>query len=242
MKVIYTAWWQGFDNAPDAIRICHQSLVNAIKELDIELVPITYKNLDDYTDLPGYIVDKYRSGIITSTNFSDILRFSLLSSNGGLWADASMYFYKPLNLNLFKKDFFTMKRCEVKNEEITSRWLVSFIGGNKHFPLFDLMNDFWLDYWKHEEELIAYLLVDNIMYLGYKKNKVIREAFDACDTFHYPVDYFQNRLNNVYDEKMENKLACGDDFFKLTYKKNFLMENNGKPTLWNALRRRVLNV
>ena len=99
-----------------------------------------------------------------------------------------------------------------------------------------------LDYWKHEEELIAYLLVDNIMYLGYKKNKVIHEAFDTCDTFHYPVDYFQNQLNDVYDEKMENRLACGDDFFKLTYKKNLLMENNGKPTLWNVLRRRVLNV
>ena len=55
MKAIYTAWWQGFDNAPDAIRICHQSLVNAIKELDIELVSITYKNLDDYTDLPGLL-------------------------------------------------------------------------------------------------------------------------------------------------------------------------------------------
>lgn len=242
MGNVYTAWWQGFENAPDSIKVCHRSLIKALQKTDVKLVSITSENLNNYCDLPGYIFDKYKSGLISATNFSDILRFSLLSNNGGLWIDASMYFYNSLNPDILKRDFFTMKRCEERQNEITSRWLVSFIGGKKHFPLFDLMNDFWLEYWKHEEELISYLLVDNVMYLGYQRNKEIRDAFDMCETFYYPVDYFQNRLNDMYDKRLKEELENGDDFFKLTYKKDlFLYDRNGNPTLWNSLRKKASN-
>lgn len=240
MNTIYTAWWQGFDRAPEIIQTCHRSLLKAVNQGGTEVISITSRNIDDYCEFPGYIIDKYHKGIISAAHFSDLLRFSLLSRNGGLWADASMYFYSPVNLKIFNRNFFTMRRKETKENEITNRWTMSLIGGVEHFPLFDLLYDFWLDYWKREDALIAYLLTDNIMYIGYQINQEIHEAFDLCPISHHSIDFFQNRLNNAYGDSLENELKVSDGFFKLTYKKNLLLyDNKGFPTFWNVLRERA---
>ena len=53
MGNVYTAWWQGFENAPDSIKVCHRSLIKALQKTDVKLVSITSENLNNYCDLPG---------------------------------------------------------------------------------------------------------------------------------------------------------------------------------------------
>ncbi|OZG66567.1 capsular polysaccharide synthesis protein [Bifidobacterium eulemuris] len=235
MNSVYTAWWQGFDKAPKIIRMCHSSLLHAADACSAQVISITDKNLDDYIDWPGKIVDKYRKGIIPAAHYSDLLRFSLLRNHGGIWSDASMYFNKPLQQDWFEKELFTFAREAPDSKRITNRWLMSFIGGQRNFPLFGLLTDFWIDYWMHEDDLIAYLITDNIMYLGYNTNKSIHEAFNKCPRMTLPVDYFERRLGTIFSSDTREKLEKNDGCFKLTYKQDFPEAIHGNLTLYGHL-------
>ena len=60
--LIWTSWWQGYDNMPDIIRKCHDSLLRNCNGHKVIL--ITKDNYADYVTIPDKIVKKMRSGII----------------------------------------------------------------------------------------------------------------------------------------------------------------------------------
>lgn len=51
---------------------------------------IDERNFTDYIELPGPIVDKYKSGVISPALFSDLIRLRLLNRYGGTWIDATI--------------------------------------------------------------------------------------------------------------------------------------------------------
>ena len=152
MNNIYVFWWQGIENAPEIIKICYKSL---LKNYDInsqKVILIDSTNYKKYVEIPTYIIEKMNNGIISITNFSDIVRSIVLYKNGGLWVDASIFFTKPINKKIFDRDFFIMKNPSSQNLDITSRWSPFLIGGKKGYLLFKFMMDFWLEYWKKENQ------------------------------------------------------------------------------------------
>ncbi len=221
---IYVLWWQGFDNAPEIVKICQSSLHRSYDHHSQEIVLLDKRNIFNYLELPGYIIDKFRQGIITVTHLSDIIRAILLKENSGLWADATMFFPNPISSELFKKDFFTLRNPSSNKYSITSKWECFFIAGQKDFPLFSLLQDMWFEYWKRENELIAYLLTDHLFYIGYIENIKIRNAIDLCPSFYYKIDYFQNLMNQKYNEKKYNEIIGNERYIKLTYKNEDLFE------------------
>ena len=56
-KYVFVSWMQGIENAPDIVKRCYRSLVENIKGKEIVL--ITSENLNEWTSLPEYILDKY---------------------------------------------------------------------------------------------------------------------------------------------------------------------------------------
>lgn len=200
------------------MRICHESLLRSLDPATQELVLLDSKNFLDYVSLPGYIMDKFRKGTITVTHLSDIIRSALLKDTGGLWTDATMFFPGRLEPGLFERDFFTIKNTFVSEKNITSRWECFFIAGKRSFPLFGFLNEMWLEYWKRENDLIAYLLTDHVFYIAYQENAQVRRAIDSCPGFHYRIDYFQRLLNSAYDEKIFKEICENEPFIKLSYK------------------------
>ncbi len=87
---VFICWLQGEENAPPIVKACISSARRYLA--DRELIIITAENYGEYTELPQFIVDKWKKGIISDTHFSDILRTELLVRHGGLWADATVYF------------------------------------------------------------------------------------------------------------------------------------------------------
>ncbi len=78
---IWVCWLQGYENAPAIVKTCIDSVrKNAGNH---KVILLNEKNMLDYVDLPDYIIQKYRNGIIPIQNFSDILRFALLKQRGG---------------------------------------------------------------------------------------------------------------------------------------------------------------
>ena len=72
-KYVWICWFQGIENAPDIVKKCYESIVKQFgKEKDI--VVITDENYNKFVDIPEYIIEKYKKGIITPTHFSEIGR------------------------------------------------------------------------------------------------------------------------------------------------------------------------
>lgn len=218
MDNIFTFWWQGFENAPDIVKVCQNSLLRMQDPNLQKLHVLDQSNVFDYVEIPGYIMDKHKAGIISTTHLSDIIRSMLLRNYGGLWTDATIYFTRPLNHNMiFEQDFFTLKNPSAMRNDITSLWECFLIAGKCDFPLFDFLIEFWLDYWKKENHLITYLLTDHIFYVAYNENARVREAIDNCPSFTYKLDYFEKQLNSKFDNAILEAMK-NEPFIKMSYK------------------------
>lgn len=215
---IYKLWWQGIDNAPPIVKVCHESLLRNYNPQTQEIILLDKNNVMDYVKLPDYLMQKFIDGKITITHLSDIIRSMLLKKTGGLWTDATMFYAKPLEEDIFNREFFTMKNPIAHPNDITSKWECFFIGGRQDFPLFHLLAEFWLEYWKREDELITYLLIDHLFYIAYMENHRVREAIDKCPSFCYRIDFFQRILNKQYEEERYNEIISNEPYIKMSYK------------------------
>lgn len=233
---IYSLWWQGIDEAPEIVKVCYESLKHNYDPETQEIIYLDKNNIFEYVDFPYYIIDKFNKGIITMTHLSDIARTILLEKTGGLWTDATMLFTRPIKHEIFEKTFFTLKNPSVGNKAISSKWECFFIAGKSGFPLFTFLKDMWTEYWKNEDTLIDYLLIDHVFYIGYKENEEIRKALDECDSFHYRIDYFQRFMNEKYDKNAYEEICKNEPYIKLTYKGQFeTTTSEGAMTFYGKL-------
>ena len=66
--------------------------------------------MNQYYQLPEYIIDKHKKGYISNTELADILRVSLLSDFGGIWIDATIFIPNHLPDDVLKYViFFSVK-------------------------------------------------------------------------------------------------------------------------------------
>lgn len=100
-KVIYFLWIQGLDNAPPIIKKCYETW--KIQNPGWEIVIIDHTNINKYMDL-SYLDNPNMS----VQAFSDIVRLRLLSTHGGVWADATCCCMRPIDtyINDIKSDFW----------------------------------------------------------------------------------------------------------------------------------------
>ncbi len=237
MNNIYVLWWQGIENAPDIIKICHNSLLKNYNPKTQKIHLITKDNYKEYVNIPRYIMDKVEKKIISITHLSDIIRSMILYNYGGLWIDASIFITGKIDNSIFKKEFFIKKNPMAEKDDITSKWQGFLMGGKKGYKLFKIMVDFWLDYWQKETQLIEYLLIDHIFYIAYKENLEIHKDFDNNESFYYPIDYFQKMLNKKYNEKLFNEICSNEKFIKLTYKLKLKEEQDDNLTYYGYLKK-----
>lgn len=114
------------------------------------------------------------------------------------------------------------------------------MGGKRHFPLLQLLTEFWEDYWQQEQMLLTYLLTDHIFYLGYQLNRKIRLALEACPKLQLEIDALQGRLNKPYDPEECSKLLATDPICKLSYKLPLLVGEKGRDSYFDWLKKEFL--
>jgi hypothetical protein len=194
---------------------------------------ITKENYKQYIDLPDFIMRKLELGIITITHFSDIVRFYLLSTYGGLWIDATIYNNKrEFKISFNERNFYT-PRME-KNENVSSiskgRWMTPFwysTGMDLYAPLIYSM---LVEYWKNTDCMLDYFLVDYIIYYIYKNVKDFHEKIDGM-----PIDgeYFfelDKNMNEIYREEKYEQIMTLSTFHKINWKKQYMKKKSGKLT------------
>ncbi len=245
-KIIWLCWFQGYDKAPKLVQQCRNYLEKNISE-DFTVKIITDKNYRDFIELPDFIIEKVDKGIITRTQLSDILRFSLLADYGGLWADATILVSKDISCILRDKDFFTLKSILIfdKFETIShGLWTGYFMMFSKGDITPQFLRDAFFYYWEKNTKLIDYFLVDYLISIAYKHiksfNQQINLLEDNIGDNRYLLSEIFNREINKEDDDRLRKDKVG--IYKTTYKKKGVsISENGITTYYGKFIDMIIN-
>lgn len=230
---IWIFWWQGIENAPYIVRKCVESIKQ--KSGQDKVIIIDKTNYNKYASIPDYIIEKFNSNCMSITHFSDILRMELLYRNGGIWMDATLFQIDKLE-DIYNYSFYTIHHGKFSDFHVCKGlWTGFFMASGKNNDIIKLFRDFFYEYWKEENYLITYLLIDCIISLCYENNKEIKRIIDNIPKNNTNVFEFQNILNDVYNEEKYNDLCKGNCLFKLTYKIKFFKYKDSKDTFYTKL-------
>ena len=220
--IVWTCWFQGLDNAPEIVKICHKSLEKNLK--DKEVVVITSENMDQYVKFPNFIIQKWKKEKISYTFLSDLLRLELLINYGGMWLDSTVLCSSSNIPNFyFDSDLFLyqiLKPSRNGNCIYMSSWLISAKTNNK---LLMATRELCYEYWKDHNDLIDYFLLHQFMSIVFDYYNDDWKKVIPCNNA--TPHALLLRLFDDYDENMWNYLVNSSPFHKLTYK----FENNFLP-------------
>ena len=101
--------WQFWDNpagqtTPEIVKTSLES-VEKFKG-NFERKVLNNSTIENYSDLPGYVLDRLKSGQMSYAHFADLLRLNLLKNHGGIWMDATLYMTNFVPNDVIDQDFF----------------------------------------------------------------------------------------------------------------------------------------
>lgn len=212
--VIWCSWLQGEDNAPDIVRKCLRSL----RRFGRKIILLTDDNISEHIEIPDYIYDKKKKGMITNTHFTDILRAELLSERGGTWIDATVYCSNAENIEqIFKRyPFFCYSfamRDSISDSMLFDSWLIH--SSNKSAILNDT-RDMLRMYWQNENSLLHYFLFHLIFTISCRRHpkELGRIPIYSLE----PCHMLQKELGDPFDEFRWRAIMNMSGIHKLTYK------------------------
>lgn len=170
-QTVWVMWLQGFENAPEIVKKCIASQEKYMPGKKFVFLDKT--NINDYVDLPDYIEDKWKNGIIGNAQYSDLVRNELLIKYGGYWIDATVLFtdnklisdIDEMPLFMFSYYYFGF------NPEIMelNNW---FIHSETNNNMLCLLQKMLLEYWKdydHAANYYIYHIFESIVNDFYKE-------------------------------------------------------------------------
>ena len=233
---IWLCWWQGEENAPELVKACTSSVCKNKDEHTVTV--ITEANYKEYVRIPEWVEEKYRKGIISKTHFSDLLRFFLLAEYGGIWLDASIYCTSQCFDNILNAPIWSIKRPGYNYISVASGYFAtySFACQYEHRRLFMIVRDFLLEYWRNNNILIDYLMLDYLIVLAQKKDKSTKEVMENVVPNNPACDELLKVLDKPFDECLWEQMKKETFLFKLTWKKEFPESVDGIETFYGRMK------
>ena len=213
---VWVMWWQGEDSAPELVRMC----INSIRKNanGAEVVVITKDNFREYADIPEYIIEKHKRGIISFAQLSDIMRVFLISKHGGLWLDSTIYVSQPIPKSIFSKPLYSLHTSLKKTPFIQNDRIHCFVlGGTPEAKPFMFEKDFLSDYWREQEVIVDYYLLDYSIMLQYFELPDIKEMIDGLDYTSEGLYDLVGILDEPYDKEKLDKILSENIFSKLVW-------------------------
>ena len=226
---IWVMWWQGEEHAPELVKMCISSIRKHSN--GAEVVVITEKNYDQYVHIPSYIIEKHKKGIISFAQLSDIMRIFLISEHGGLWLDATIYVSRSIPMDIFDKPLYSLHTSVKKTPFVQNDRIHCFVlGGTPGSKPISFERDFLSEYWKKQDVIIDYYLLDYSIMLQYYKLPDIKEVIDSLEytgeglyelvtILDEPFD--NDKLERVLSENMFSKLVWNAKHGRHLYETNY---------------------
>ena len=223
-KIIWQYWAQGYDDLPNVVRTCLESVDKYAS--DYSIVRLTDDNLSEYLDLPEFVQQKRH--VFSRAFFSDLLRLMLLKTYGGIWMDATIFLSGTIPQEYTQYDFFVFRRdpedpdykywrntyayyfgwAEGFRVNMLSSFMAAKKEGRTISELCDLMLLWWRDYSYLPDYFFLMILFD--VYDGKKDFPLVSDT---------PPHYLQQSINDPYFSIMHQEdILRQFPIHKLTYK------------------------
>ena len=230
---IWQCWFQGSDAMPEIVKVCTDSVK---KYHEKEIILLDNNNIEEFVELPDYIISKYKSGIINNSAFSDLCRFYLLYKYGGTWVDATILLTEEIPQDILESDFFAFRSkesCLLKHinnieqfklysnnfNKIISFESPYFIHAKPGNPIIKGLLNLFLEYWKYENTVKDYLMIDKFFVLTLLSNDKLKNDFIKMPVYYLEnVLLLQHALFEQYDEELYNNIILLSGIHKLTHK------------------------
>lgn len=234
---------------PDLVKVCTESVKKHNPEHKVILV--TETNYNQYIVLPDFIVSKYKNNIIPPAQFSDIIRLALLEKHGGIWLDSTIYLTDKLPEIAFSSEFFTYKNPiglnieQVRNFKqlemlcnfinlpvmLPSTWFISSASNN-------IVISNWLklllEYWKNENTLVDYFIMDYFFVLLILQNDICRKIFTDIPAFlTLPAEMLQAAMPEEFNDDVFETVKSVSPIHKLTLK--YTPDNSIQNRFYNKI-------
>lgn len=236
---VWTCWLDGESAMPELVYMCYQRLKKMVDRKIAKVTLITLSNYEEYIDVPEYIVNKFKLGIISPAHFSDVIRFCLLSKYGGLWVDSTVYVSNYIPADYISSIYYTQKAGDSKkyiHEPSRAQWCGFIIGGNRNNLLFSFVRDALFQYWKNHSIVIDYIFFDYIIKTAYENVPTVRAIMDAQEPNNEHIWDMWQSINKKFDPTQFEEICCNSIFHKLTYKTKLLQHNEfGVQTFYGYL-------
>lgn len=179
---VYIMWLQGIENAPEIVKRCYESQKALLPHK--KFVELNESNYSEYVQLPEFILDKRKKGIIGDAHFSDLIRNALLIKTGGYWIDATVFltdaelfpFIDKQPLFMFSYYYFGF------NPEIMelNNWFIHSCSNNNMLCLLqELLYAYWKEHDRAENYFMYHIMesiVNDYYEEDYKKIPIVSQA------------------------------------------------------------------
>lgn len=233
---IWMCWWQGEEAMLPLVKGCYNRLLDMVPA-DREVILITKDNFQQYVNIPDFILRKLEQKKMSLTHFSDILRFYLLTTHGGLWVDGTTWVTRPLSPRIFEHSFYT---CRTDDLSITDTKRVArgtdtpwLLAACKNSPILSVCRDIFTEYWKEYNYLYDYLFIDYCLIVTYDHVPSLHKEMDnGADLQNHLFD-MEPLFNSPYDAEKFSHMSTTTPFFKLSYKMGSKEQTeNGETTFF----------
>lgn len=230
--VIWIFWWQGEECAPDIVKRCISSVRQNAS--GVKVCVIDSGNFGEYVSVPQHIMQKLEQGKISFTHFSDYYRMALLASHGGMWIDASLYAKGQLPREIFDLPVWSVRNpsgifTNVSNWE----WTVGAIAGWKGNTLFCTVEKLLNAYWKANDRVVDYFLLDYMMRLVVGGCAGLQKELAEIPANNPDFMYLQEHLTDPAEIYMDEFYGQDTVLYKISWKNSYpQVTADGKQTVY----------
>lgn len=211
---VWTLWLQGEDEAPDVVRACIASMREHLPSKRV--VVLDEKTMLGGVDLPDHVLRKYESGTITRTHLSDLLRLALLTTMGGTWADATVWFSGMPAPYVTDSDLFMYQDLKpgLDGKSLCmSSWLMTAQAPSR---ILLLARDLLWRYWERYDVMDDYFLVHYMLQIAI--DEYPEEWGRVVPASNSTPHVLLLRLGEPFDQGVFNGVCSQTAVHKLTYK------------------------
>jgi len=230
---IYVFWYQGYESAPEIIKTCIDRLLYIYND---RVIIINKDNFKDYADIPKRILELLDQKVISFTNFSDLLRLSVLRKNGGIWIDAGIYSLKPFDLDMYIYPFYTIKHGLFSDWHVCKGlWTIGLFCSGKNNTIINYLYDVLTACILDHKTFLDYLMFDSVLALGYENIQSIQEMINKVPINNCRFFELDKKINETYNELKFKMIVKGDSLFRIGWKQQFYKMNGEEITNYEYL-------
>lgn len=226
---IWLFWWQGIEKAPELVKACVSSIERNAGNRSV--IVIDRDNINELVRIDCRIMNRVISGQVSLTHFSDILRFSLLSQNGGIWMDATMYMFAPFPEFVSKCPYFSQKLGFGPGP-----WTDFFQGSGPGNPFTTSVMNILSQYNIEHDQILTYLLVDCAMRAVFEYSQDYSRLVMAPDDAGNDMFGLANSLDLPFSDQLWREMKVRPNFVsKLSYKVDHPLAVDGQLTFYGKI-------